>query len=93
MPDPLLLYACLYLLAINIVTGIAFAVDKRRASRGKWRTRECTLHVFELLGGWPGALLAMRLFRHKTRDRRYRLVQLAILVVHVAAAVAAWRLR
>ncbi|MFW6337151.1 MAG: DUF1294 domain-containing protein [Phycisphaeraceae bacterium] len=93
MPDAIALYAGLYLLAINAATGVAFAVDKRRASRGQWRTRERTLHVFELLGGWPVALLAMRLLRHKTRDRRYRLVQLAVILLHILACIAWWRLR
>jgi uncharacterized membrane protein YsdA (DUF1294 family) len=91
MRDPVLFYACLYLLAINAATMIAFAVDKRRASRGRWRTRERTLHIFELLGGWPAALLAMPLLRHKIRDRRYRLVQIAVILLHVAVAVTLWQ--
>lgn len=95
MRDPLLLYACLYLLAINAATLIVFAIDKRRARRERWRTSERTLHVFELLGGWPAALAAVRLLRHKTRDRRYRLVQFAIVVLHVGVgvALALWELR
>lgn len=42
------------------------------AERGRWRTPENTLHVAELLGGWPGALVAQQLFRHKTRKISYQ---------------------
>src|SRR4051812_25081853 len=41
--------------------------DKSRAQRDVWRTRESTLHLFDLLGGWPGGLIAQRVHRHKTR--------------------------
>lgn len=80
-----------WLVVISGVTLVAFAIDKRRARLGRWRTRERTLHALELLGGWPAAVLAMRLFHHKTRDRRYRAVQGAIIALHLAgAAVAGW---
>lgn len=48
-------------------TYITYAVDKRAARHGQWRVSEATLHILELLGGWPGALLAQQLYRHKTR--------------------------
>lgn len=48
--------------------------DKRRAKEGEWRIDETSLHLFELVGGWPGALLAQRLIRHKSRKSSYQMV-------------------
>ncbi|MEM9703364.1 MAG: DUF1294 domain-containing protein, partial [Planctomycetota bacterium] len=47
--------------------------DKWRAGRGGRRVPEAALHLIELLGGWPGALIGRRLFRHKTVKVKYRL--------------------
>ena len=75
--------------ASSIATFIAYAIDKRRASRGLWRIPERTLHLFELFFGWPGALVAQRTLRHKTRDRRFLLVFWAIVSLHAAGWVIA----
>lgn len=50
----------------SLIAFIAYAIDKSAAQRDQWRTRESTLHLFALIGGWPGALLAQRLLRHKS---------------------------
>lgn len=62
----------LYLLA-SLVTFLAYAFDKSAARRQQWRTRESTLHLFALLGGWPGALLAQQLLRHKSAKTSFLL--------------------
>ncbi|MCY1539162.1 hypothetical protein D9M68_747340 [compost metagenome] len=58
--------------------------DKANALHGRWRTPENALHLVELLGGWPGALLAQQSFRHKTRKVSYQLVFWAIVATHQA---------
>ena len=58
------------LTAYGIVSVVAFLLywsDKRKARSDAWRTPENVLHAVELAGGWPGALLAQQVFRHKTR--------------------------
>ncbi|WP_153605141.1 DUF1294 domain-containing protein, partial [Pseudomonas aeruginosa] len=40
------------------------------------------LHLFELLGGWPGALVAQQVFRHKTRKLSFQLVFWGIVLLH-----------
>jgi hypothetical protein len=40
---------------VSLITFVAYALDKRAARLGRPRTPESTLHVPELLGGWPGA--------------------------------------
>jgi uncharacterized membrane protein YsdA (DUF1294 family) len=62
-----------YLLLINVTSLVAFGVDKRRSRRGEWRTAERSLLALAMLGGSPGALLAMWWFRHKTRKLRFQL--------------------
>lgn len=65
----------------------AHVIDKRAAINGRRRIPEARLHLLELLGGWPGALLAMTLVRHKTRKVSY-LAGLAVIVG--MWALAAW---
>ena len=80
----------LALLGLYAVTScIAFALyglDKSAARRGMWRTPELTLHAVSLIGGWPGALLAQSVFRHKTRKQPFRTVFWVTVVLNCAAA-------
>lgn len=75
-------------LALSIVTFGAYVWDKWRARRGGDRTAEATLHLCEMLGGWPGALVAQQWLRHKSRKRSYQIRFWIIVAVHLA--VWAW---
>ncbi|UJJ33236.1 DUF1294 domain-containing protein [Halopseudomonas maritima] len=77
LPWPLLAY-----LLVSIVSFIQYAMDKRSAETGRWRTPENTLHITELLGGWPGALVAQQVFRHKTRKLSFQVVFWLIVGLH-----------
>lgn len=77
--------------AASAVTMAAYAFDKHRAIHARRRTPERTLHTLALLGGWPGALLAMRLFKHKRRKAAF--VRVFWLTVFVNLAVSALFLR
>lgn len=79
----LALIFALVTVVMSLITFIAFAIDKRRAMNGGWRIRESTLHLMELLGGWPGAVLAMMVVRHKTRDPSYRTIHNLVIGLHV----------
>lgn len=70
-----------YLLA-SLILVYLFWADKRRALRGRWRIPENNLHLAELLGGWPGTLVAQQLFRHKTRKGSYLFTLWLIIVLH-----------
>jgi uncharacterized membrane protein YsdA (DUF1294 family) len=72
---------------MSVLTLAAYAADKSAARRGRRRVRERTLHTLELLGGWPGALVAQQLFRHKRRKWRFFLVTWLIATAHVAGIV------
>ena len=53
--------------AASILTYGCYSWDKTAAENAGRRTRESTLHLMSLVGGWPGALIAQVLLRHKTR--------------------------
>lgn len=60
--------------ALSIVTFFTYAWDKLAANRNWRRVPEANLHGLELLGGWPGGLIAQIVLRHKNRKRSYQLV-------------------
>jgi len=59
--------------AASVAAAALYASDKSAAERHAWRTRERTLHLLALIGGWPGALVAQAVFRHKTRKLSFQL--------------------
>lgn len=59
-------------LGMSIVTYASYALDKRAARQGGWRTPEATLLLMGFLGGWPGAVVAQLTLRHKTRKASFR---------------------
>lgn len=59
-------------LVMSLVTFCAYGLDKLKAKKGWWRIPESTLHLFEFAFGWPGAILAQKLFRHKTYKQSFR---------------------
>ncbi|MGP1272177.1 MAG: DUF1294 domain-containing protein [Phycisphaerales bacterium] len=76
---------------MSVVTCGAFIIDKHRAQRDRWRIKERTLMLLALAFGWPGAMLGMKLARHKTRKRLFTLGVPAIAVLHaLALAGLAW---
>ncbi len=72
----------------SLVAFIAYAIDKSAARAGRWRTAEKTLHLLALAGGWPGALLAQQLLRHKTNKPAFIAVFWTTVAINVAAFVA-----
>ena len=68
----LLLFLIFHLASINLVTFVAYGVDKHAAQRGQWRIPENNLHTLEFLGGWAGALFGQSLFHHKSKKRSYQ---------------------
>ena len=68
-----------------------YGFDKSAAQRGRQRTPENTLHIVALLGGWPGALLAQDLFRHKSSKAEVQWMFWTTVVVNCGALV--WLLR
>ena len=79
-----------YLAAVNVVTFTVYGIDKRKARRGAWRIPEKTLFLLPLLGGSVGALLGMKVFRHKTKHWYFVWGIPAILLTQLALTVWLW---
>lgn len=78
-----MLFIPYHLVSINLVTIIAYASDKRAAKKGQWRVPEARLHTLELLGGWIGAFIAQKVFKHKTRKKSYQTIFWLMLVFQI----------
>jgi len=61
-------------LAASVVTFVAYSIDKSAARNDQWRTQESTLHLFAIIGGWPGAMTAQRLLHHKSKKQSFQIV-------------------
>ena len=79
-----------YLLAINLVTLVAYVIDKRAARARRSRLPEKILHLLELLGGWPVAYVTQQMIQHKCSKRSYQVTFLAIILLY--QIVALWQL-
>ena len=69
----------------SIAAIAAYVLDKSAAINNRWRIQESTLHLFALLGGWPGAVVAQRWLRHKSRKPSFQFVFWATVVLNCAA--------
>ncbi|MEE4189070.1 MAG: DUF1294 domain-containing protein [Roseobacter sp.] len=64
----------LYLALVNTMAFVAFRHDKANAITGEQRIPENTLLILALIGGWVGAKVAQRRYRHKTRKQPFALM-------------------
>lgn len=66
-------YAVLWLyLGASLIAFVAYALDKSAAIKARRRTEESSLHLLGLIGGWPGALAAQQLLRHKSSKASFQ---------------------
>lgn len=72
-----------YLILINLITFVLFFIDKEKAKRNRWRIRESVLLGISALGGALGGLVAMNLFRHKTKTPKFTYGMPLILVLQI----------
>lgn len=71
--EKLPLMLIVYYVAICGVTFLAYSVDKSAAEDGGWRLPESSLHLFSIIGGWPGGLLAqVFIIRHKSKKQSFK---------------------
>lgn len=69
---------------MSLVTFLMYAVDKGAAESGNRRIPEGRLHLFELLCGWPGALVGQQFFRHKTRKTSFQVAFWFNVILNIA---------
>ena len=78
----------IYLVLINLIAFLAMFIDKRKAKKGKWRTKEATLLTLALIGGSIGALIGMYKFHHKTQKPRFFIGIPVIIILQILLIVA-----
>ena len=78
-----------WLVLLSIIAFIAYGVDKRKAKKGKWRTKEKTLLLLSFLGGAFGGFPAMLVFHHKTKGEHwyFTVVNLLGLMIHATLLI------
>ena len=84
------LAACLLLLMVimSLISFVLYAMDKSKAKRGLWRIPEAVLLGWGFFGGAIGALVAMKMLRHKTKHWYFWAVNILGLVIHVGIFLA-----
>ena len=78
-----------YLLLLSFITFFAYHSDKKKAEKGKYRTREKTLLLLSFFGGAFGGYPAMLIFRHKTKAEHwyFTFVNILGILIHASALV------
>ena len=69
----------------SLLAFVIYAKDKSAAKQGKWRTPESHLHLINLLGGWPGGLMAQTYLRHKSSKTSFLVVFWITVLVNMLA--------
>ncbi|ATC65387.1 hypothetical protein CMV30_16345 [Nibricoccus aquaticus] len=72
---------------LSAATYVIYWWDKNQARSGGWRTAESKLHLFELIGGWPGAFIAQRRLQHKCSKLSFLVVFWFIVIAHQFVAI------
>lgn len=70
---------------ISVACFLLYAEDKSKAQKGRWRVAESSMQIISLIGGWPGAIVAQQVLRHKTRKRGFQFVFWTAVVLNMAA--------
>lgn len=79
-----------WMIAASAWALVLFGFDKWRAGRGGARIAEATLFWVSALGGWPGGLFGMIIFRHKSAKGSFQLKFAAAFLVWAGLVYAAW---
>jgi uncharacterized membrane protein YsdA (DUF1294 family)/cold shock CspA family protein len=84
--QPPLVLLAIYV-GVSAATFFTYAKDKSASQQGAWRTPEATLHLLSFAGGWPGALIAQQILRHKSAKSEFRIVFWATVILNVIGFV------
>lgn len=76
-------FKIIYIISINIITFLAYGIDKYLAIKNKWRISEKTLLTLGFIGGSIGMILGMQLFRHKTKHTHFKVLSIIFLIIHI----------
>ena len=77
-----------YLVAINFISFVLYGIDKKRAIRNEHRIRESVLLWITRLGGGIGSWLGIKLFRHKTKHTKFRVIVPLWMIIWIVVIIA-----
>ncbi|MSB17761.1 DUF1294 domain-containing protein [Finegoldia magna] len=77
----------IYFLIINLITFLAFLIDKRKAVHNKYRIAENVLIFLCIIGGFIGALNSMVIFKHKLYKKKFTITIPIISLIYITAYV------
>lgn len=85
-------HTCLYSLwsILNILTMLIYVWDKVCSKWRLSRISENNLLLFGVLGGWPGAIFAQQLSRHKTRKLSFQIKFVVTILVNICVVNILW---
>lgn len=72
---------------MSVFTFIVYGIDKYKAKHDKVRVPESTLHIYSVLGGWPGAMIGQHVFRHKTVKQPFKKYLYISIVVNLICLI------
>ena len=78
----------IYFAGVNLLGFLSMGIDKKRAKNHEWRISEAVLFFFAIIGGSIGSLLGMKLFRHKTKHKKFTIGIPIILVLQIGVIIA-----
>ena len=68
---------------LNLVTFVAFGIDKWKAAKQRWRIPEATLLLLTWATGLAGGWLGMSVFRHKTQKTSFKVKMFLVSLVNL----------
>ncbi|MEN1759832.1 DUF1294 domain-containing protein [Anoxynatronum sibiricum] len=71
-----------FYLMMGLLSFLLMGIDKFKSVRNQWRISEITFMALSLLGGAPGVLAGMLVFRHKIRKPLFYLGVPVIYLFH-----------
>ncbi|TFB63003.1 DUF1294 domain-containing protein [Cryobacterium sp. TMT1-62] len=84
---PVSIWVAAFYLAVSLACFVAYAMDKTAAVAARWRVPENTLLLLGFAGGWPGAIVAQQVLRHKTKKAGFRQAFWGTVALNVLAFV------
>lgn len=73
----------IYFAFVNICSFAVMGIDKLKAKVGAFRIPEASIFLLAIIGGAPGAIVGMHLFRHKTKHWYFLYGLPAILIIQI----------
>ena len=80
-------YLFIYLIAINVISFLAFYIDKQKAVSNCFRIAESILIMLSAIGGFIGSVIAIYTIRHKNRKVQFLFKLYLVLAVELLIVI------